>query len=326
MGKKIELTGQIIGRLTVIEEDFEREAQETLQGKKKRRRWMCKCECGRMVSISQDNLTGKRPTQSCGCLSREKASQRFIDMNQSNASDLTGKVFNRLTAQFPIPERKHGAVVWHCKCVCGTECDIRSDQLVSGAVQSCGCLQKERVAEIGKSHARDISGMIFGCLQAVSPTSKRDGKSVIWICHCLNCGNNAYEASVSDLTFGNTKSCGCLKSIGEFNITQLLQNSNIEFQKEKSFDNLISDRGHRYRYDFYLPQYNRLIEFDGEQHYKYKDSGWSTKEYFERTQKSDKIKNEYALSNNIDLVRIPYWERDNITLDMLLGDNYLVKD
>ena len=44
------------------------------------------------------------------------------------------------------------------------------------------------------------------------------------------------------------------------------------------------------------------------------------------TQKRDKIKNNYALSHNIPLVRIPYWERDNITLDLLLGNKYLQKE
>jgi len=41
-------------------------------------------------------------------------------------------------------------------------------------------------------------------------------------------------------------------------------------------------------------------------------------------QQRDKEKNEYALSHNIPLVRIPYWERDNITLDMIMGDKYLI--
>lgn len=35
--------------------------------------------------------------------------------------------------------------------------------------------------------------------------------------------------------------------------------------------------------------------------------------------------NEYALSHNIDLVRIPYWERKHITLEMLLEDNFLIE-
>lgn len=81
------------------------------------------------------------------------------------------------------------------------------------------------------------------------------------------------------------------------------------------------------RYDFILyPNTDkiRLIEFDGEQHFK-SGNGWNTKERFNKTRASDNIKNEYALSHNIPLVRIPYTERDNITLDMLLGDKYLIK-
>ena len=65
-----------------------------------------------------------------------------------------------------------------------------------------------------------------------------------------------------------------------------------------------------------------MIEFDGEQHYK-EVSQWRTS--LETIKRRDKEKNEYALSHNIPLVRIPYWERDNITLDMIMGDKYLVK-
>lgn len=36
------------------------------------------------------------------------------------------------------------------------------------------------------------------------------------------------------------------------------------------------------------------------------------------------MKNEWAKKHNIPLVRIPYWERDKITLDMILKDEYLV--
>ena len=43
------------------------------------------------------------------------------------------------------------------------------------------------------------------------------------------------------------------------------------------------------------------------------------------TVRRDKEKNQYAIEHNIPLVRIPYTERDNITLDMLLGDKYLIK-
>ena len=52
----------------------------------------------------------------------------------------------------------------------------------------------------------------------------------------------------------------------------------------------------------------------------------STAEMIERdkTDLRDAIKNEWAIKNNIPLVRIPYWERDNITLEMIMGDQYLI--
>lgn len=40
---------------------------------------------------------------------------------------------------------------------------------------------------------------------------------------------------------------------------------------------------------------------------------------------NDIIKNKYSKDNNIPLVRIPYWERDKMTLDMLLGKEYLIE-
>jgi very-short-patch-repair endonuclease len=118
---------------------------------------------------------------------------------------------------------------------------------------------------------------------------------------------------------GRTKSCGCINySIGEKNIAELLEQNNIAFIREYKFQDL-----NNYRYDFYLPEYNRLIEFDGKQHYI--DSGTWDKDTLKERQDRDKEKNQYALNRNIDLVRIPYWQRDKITLDMILGDYYLVR-
>ena len=37
------------------------------------------------------------------------------------------------------------------------------------------------------------------------------------------------------------------------------------------------------------------------------------------------MKNDYAFTHNIPLVRIPYWERDHITLEMILGDEYIIR-
>ena len=68
-----------------------------------------------------------------------------------------------------------------------------------------------------------------------------------------------------------------------------------------------------------------MIEFDGEQHYNDYRGLWNNiNDPLAKRQKRDQEKNEYAKSHNIPLVRIPYWERDHITLDMLMGDKYLI--
>lgn len=124
------------------------------------------------------------------------------------------------------------------------------------------------------------------------------------------------------MTIGHVNSCGCINSVGEANIQRILQENNIVFEKQKVFFDLISKFGGYLRYDFYLPQYNRLIEFDGEQHYKVTNFfGNSLKDI----QYKDGLKNDYAKNHNINLIRIPYKECDNITLELILGDKYLIK-
>jgi hypothetical protein len=103
-----------------------------------------------------------------------------------------------------------------------------------------------------------------------------------------------------------------------------LTQNNIKFEQQKKFsDAIYEETKGAMRFDFYLPEHNRLIEFDGIQHFK-SLGGWNDEENLTLVIKRDQIKNEYALSHNIPLVRIPYWERDNITLDMIMGDQYEV--
>ena len=60
-------------------------------------------------------------------------------------------------------------------------------------------------------------------------------------------------------------------------------------------------------FDFYLPQYNVCIEFQGEQHTNKKSLLWSPD-----VERHDAIKKEYCITNNIQLIEIPYYDIDNI--------------
>ena len=59
------------------------------------------------------------------------------------------------------------------------------------------------------------------------------------------------------------------------------------------------------KFDFYLPKKNLIIEFDGEQHFKPMDY-FGGEKLFKMQQKYDIIKNDYAKTNKIQLIRIPY--------------------
>ena len=64
-------------------------------------------------------------------------------------------------------------------------------------------------------------------------------------------------------------------------------------------------------FDFYLPDYNICVEYDGELHYKSVDY-FGGEKALQDTQMRDDIKTQYCINNNIHLIRIPYWEFENI--------------
>ena len=108
-----------------------------------------------------------------------------------------------------------------------------------------------------------------------------------------------------------------LYSSGEKKIKMILDKCDINYETEYSFSNCINPKTNKpLRFDFYLPEYNLLIEFDGEQHYKY-TGGWNTKEAFRERVARDVIKNNFVINNNILLIRIPYWDLDELDLEYL---------
>lgn len=244
----------------------------------------------------------------------------------SKLIDLTGQKFGRLTVLHKDTNRitKNGSY-WICQCNCGKIKSIKSSSLRRGEIQSCGCLRNEKSIEAKKEKGLidDLTGQRFGFLTVISKNPNRgSNRAVYWDCIC-DCGNRVtvQSSNLKRKDSSRTISCGCYHmSLGEKQIKDILDNSNIEYKQEYQVTEL-----HNKRYDFALFKNNRIIrfiEFDGEQHFQ----DVNTWDSLETIQQRDKEKNEYALKHNIPLVRIPYWERDKITLDMILGEKYLVKE
>lgn len=127
------------------------------------------------------------------------------------------------------------------------------------------------------------------------------------LCRC----GNIFVTSYNNYACGskNKNRCDiCTKNIsaGEYRISNFLDENYINYIAEYRFMDCRDIKP--LPFDFYLPEYNCCIEFDGEQHFR----AAFGQEAFESTQIHDKIKNEYCSNNCIKLIRIPYTEINNI--------------
>lgn len=195
---------------------------------------------------------------------------------------------------------------------CGEHFIARINDIKLNKIQSCGCLGQRWQEE---AYFKDLTGQTFGMLTVLSYIGKK-GRNRWWHCKC-KCGNEI-DRTQNTIIRGKS-SCGCQSSQGELVFSQLLIKQNINFKREYHFNDCRNPKtGKMLRFDFYLPDYNVCIEFDGRQHYQPKGS-FAELESFEDIQYRDKIKSEYCVDHNITLIRIPFSQVDNLDIEDILS-------
>lgn len=304
MPKKIDLTGQKFGKLTVLKEAPRENTKQPIK-------WICECECGNQVQVRTTDLRNGH-SSSCG-----KCRQRKINM--------LGQRFGKLVVIKELPSNSKGNAMWECQCDCGNVITTEGIRLRNGQTTSCGCTRINKLILQNQQRALNLQGQQFGELIAIEPTEQRQNGQIMWLCQC-SCGRSLLISS-HNLISGNTCSCGCNKmSHGEIKIEKILQTANIGFETQKQFPNLKFDNGYFARFDFYLPDYNTIIEYDGRQHFIEGSGVFDNPTKFALTQEHDKIKNAYCKQHGINLIRIPFTHYDSIILDDLLPDtsNFIV--
>ena len=275
--KKIEINERF-GQLVVLSE-VPRDQRPYPNG----RYYLCQCDCGNTKIIYGHNLkTGN--TKSCGWLSRKTASQ-------NNAVDMPiGGKYGKLTILKRAPVSPGGLAKWICECECGNITEVAGTQLRSGRTTSCGCEKYNRlINEIGNR---------YGNLLVLEICGGRDNGGALWECQC-DCGN-IVQVRGEALRSGHTKSCGCVKSWKEKEISEALTQAQIPFQTQYTFDDLRTACGGVPKFDFAIFK-NKvlfcLIEYQGEQHYN-QNSSWYSDDYVAR----DKLKQNYCQNKNIPLL------------------------
>ena len=111
-------------------------------------------------------------------------------------------------------------------------------------------------------------------------------------------------------------------SKGEKRIAQFFDSHNIEYSREKTFKDCVNSSGNHLRFDFYLEQFNLLIEYQGQHHEKPVNKYRRAKIVHEKTTVHDEIKEIFAAGKEINLIKIYYqdYEKIEIILDKLLEE------
>lgn len=225
--------------------------------------------------------------------------------------DLTGQDFGYWHVIKRVENRtKSGHTRWLCKCTaCGNEKEVDGGHLRAGRTTNCGCI---RIQKIKQANIKDRTGQTYGFLYVKriatqEETPKKKYRRTYWICDCLRCGRKDICVCGDYLENGDTKSCGCITSMNESKIAQILDNFKISYQTQYRFQDLTSTGREcdQLMFDFAIFNNDRLIyliEYDGIQHFEH----GHFYDNYDTTHKNDLLKNKYCFDNNIPLIRIPY--------------------
>lgn len=182
-------------------------------------------------------------------------------------------------------------------------------------------LRRRRTTEMYIEEAKKVHGDLYDYSKTVY---EGPGKKIKIICK----KHGVFEQS-PDWHLNNAGKCPiCGISKGELSIIKTLDKYKIKYIREFKI------KGYNFQYDFYLPNFRLLIEFDGVQHFKpipfYKKLHATTnnnKLYysFTRIALRDKIKDDIAIINGYKIIRIPYTMLNHLEVFLMFRINNMFK-
>lgn len=323
MGKFCNLIGRRYNRLIV-----EERAGKTKYGCAI---WKCRCDCGNVVYVTTGNLNNKG-TQSCGCLKSENGKIRGKNNTKPKHKNIAGIKKGMLTP-ISYAYTKNYKSYWNCICDCGNICVKSKDYIDQNNNPNCGCITSKLHSKNGhknvEKHFTDLTGKTFYRWFVESFAgykTKKDRRDGMWNCVCINCKTKK-QLSTYVLTTGRSKSCGCLRSFGEEQISKILKNKNINFTTGFYYDDLRGPNNGVLYFDFAV--FNKdnvvqyLIEFQGKQHF-IEPTG---NKNFGKLQReiTDSLKREYCKNNNIKLYEIRYDEDVETKIEKIIYEETLLR-
>lgn len=176
------------------------------------------------------------------------------------------------------------------------------------------CKDKENGKLKQKTHNKFLEEIKYIHGNKINILTEYNGSDNKVQCQCTLCGYIWYVAAGS-LTHQKTGCPSCSTSHGEKFVQTFIDKNNIPYIHPAKFDDLIGVGGRHLSYDFYLPQYNLLIECQGAQHERPIKYFGGTKTFVKQNI-HDIRKRKYAHDHNINLLEI--WYYDNNKIDKIL--------
>lgn len=200
--------------------------------------------------------------------------------------------------------------------VCGYEYLVKPYHILCNGKECAKCKGVKKKTTI--EFSEEVNNLTNGEYELLSEYT--NNKAYVILLHHI-C-NETYQ--VKPNVFLNGRRCPiCDESKGETVVRLWLEDNNIKFTKQYPFEDCKDIRV--LPFDFYLNDMNICIEYDGIQHYD-KDTFYGD---YETIKLHDNIKTKYCEDNNIKLIRIPYWEFNNIDEileeELLCQENILMK-
>lgn len=299
MGRLKHTTEMFSEKAKIIHQNFYNYSESVYTGNDKQIKIICPIH-GPFMQRASHHLNGKGCS---GCMAdkvsiqKKKPSDVFFFQCKEKHDD-----FYDYSSSIYLGKLKHMNV----KCPTHGEFSIRADNHLKGSgCKECFLIQNRERQKMDISVFISRSSIIHKNKYNYSLVNYTNLESNVFII-CPQHGKFSQRAGVH-LSGSGCPKCSCF-SKGEKKISEYFIERGISFEYQKTYNEFINPiTGAKYKFDFYLPMEDVLIEFDGLHHF-IPIEYWGGEEYFKKIQYKDNLKNDFCKNNNIKLIRISYKE------------------
>lgn len=263
------------------------------------------CDCGNIFQISYTSFkNGKSKCNACVKNIRVKKSIKTHDFFVNEVNQLTNN-------EYIVVDRyiKDGVKISMKHKQCGHIWKVSPSNFLKGS--RCPKCQHRNIRKTTSEFKEEVKLLVDEEYSVIEEyPNHKDVKIKFYHKTC----NGYFEMSPHNFLAGQRCTI-CKESKGEKRLREILLKHNVNFKTQYSFEDCININ--QLRFDFAIfnkhDELKFLIEYDGVFHY----SPIMGEKQLKYNQKMDNIKNTYCLNKNIKLIRIPYWDFDNIELILI---------